>query len=399
MFPVSGLIAAALAAASLLLAGASVPALAQQLRGTGDLGVVIERAIGRVQIVDTTARTSLATIGGLGDLSHASVVFSRDGRYAYVFGRDGALTKVDILGHKIERRVPQASNSIGGAISQDGRVVAAQNYTPGGVKLFDAVTLELLADIRATPGPDGVPSKVVGLADAPGGKFVASLFDAGEIWVIDASNPRAPQVRKFTNIGKQPYDGLVTPDGRWYIAGLFGEDGLALLDLWHPDRGVVRILDKYGKGEEKLPVYKMPHLRGWAIAAGYAFLPAVGRNEVLVVDTRGWKEVARVPVAGQPVFAIARPDARQVWVNFAFPDNGKVQVIDTETRTVVKTLEPGKAVLHLEFTPRGEAVWISARDDNKVVVYDTATFAPLVSLAADSPSGIFFTARAARMGF
>jgi protein NirF len=399
MFPVSGLIAAALAAASLLLAGASVPALAQQLRGTGDLGVVIERAIGRVQIVDTTARTSLATIGGLGDLSHASVVFSRDGRYAYVFGRDGALTKVDILGHKIERRVPQASNSIGGAISQDGRVVAAQNYTPGGVKLFDAVTLELLADIRATPGPDGVPSKVVGLADAPGGKFVASLFDAGEIWVIDASNPRAPQVRKFTNIGKQPYDGFVTPDGRWYIAGLFGEDGLALLDLWHPDRGVVRILDKYGKGEEKLPVYKMPHLRGWAIAAGYAFLPAVGRNEVLVVDTRGWKEVARVPVAGQPVFAIARPDARQVWVNFAFPDNGKVQVIDTETRTVVKTLEPGKAVLHLEFTPRGEAVWISARDDNKVVVYDTATFAPLVSLAADSPSGIFFTARAARMGF
>jgi len=392
------LLAAALGAA-VILSGASVSALAQPLRGTGDLGVVIERAIGRVQVVDTTARTSLATIGGLGDLSHASVVFSRDGRYAYIFGRDGALTKVDILGQRIERRVAQASNSIGGAISQDGRVVAAQNYTPGGVKLFDAATLELLADVRATPGPDGVPSKVVGLADAPGGKFVASLFDTGEIWVIDASNPRAPKVEKFANVGKQPYDGLVTPDGRWYVAGLFGEDGLALLDLWHPERGVARILDKYGKGEERLPVYKMPHLRGWAIAAGHAFLPAVGRNEVLVVDTRDWKEVARVAVAGQPVFAIARPDARQVWVNFAFPDNGKVQVIDTETRTVVKTLEPGKAVLHLEFTPRGEAVWISARDDNKVIVYDTATFTPLATLAADSPSGIFFTARAARMGF
>ena len=399
MFPASGIVAIAFAVACAVLPGASAPALAQQLRGTGDLGIVIERAIGRVQIVDTTARASLATIGGLGDLSHASVVFSRDGRYAYVFGRDGALTKVDILGQRIERRVAQASNSIGGAISQDGRVVAAQNYTPGGVKLFDAATLELLADVRATPGPDGVPSKVVGLADAPGGRFVASLFDTGEIWVIDASNPRAPRVEKFANVGKQPYDGLVTPDGRWYVAGLFGEDGLALLDLWHPERGVARILDKYGKGEEKLPVYKMPHLRGWAIAAGYAFLPAVGRNEVLVVDTRDWKEVARVAVAGQPVFAIARPDARQVWVNFAFLDNGKVQVIDTETRTVVKTLEPGKAVLHLEFTPRGEAVWISARDDNKVIVYDTATFTPLATLAADSPSGIFFTARAARMGF
>jgi protein NirF len=376
-----------------------VIACAQSLRGTGDLGVVIERASGRVQVVDTTMRSSLSTIDGLGDLSHASVVFSRDGRYAYVFGRDGGLTKVDLLGQRIERRVMQAGNSIGGAISQDGRVVAAQNYTPGGVKLFDAVTLELLSEVRATAGPDGVPSKVVGLADAPGDRFVATLFDTGEIWVIDAANPRAPKVTKFGNVGKQPYDGLVTPDGRFYIAGLFGEDGLALLDLWHPERGVARILDRYGKGEEKLPVYKMPHLRGWAIAAGYAWLPAVGRNEVLVVDTRTWKEVARVAVAGQPVFAIARPDARQVWVNFAFPDNGKVQVIDTETHAIVKTLEPGRAVLHLEFTPRGEAVWISVRDDNKVVVYDTATLQPVTTLAADSPSGIFFTARAARMGF
>ena len=231
------------------------------------------------------------------------------------------------------------------------------------------------------------------------GRFVASLFDADEIWLIDARAPRAPKVERFAGIGRQPYDGLVTPDGRWYIAGLFGEDGLALLDLWHPERGVRRILDKYGRGEEKLPVYKMPHLRGWAIAAGYAFLPAIGRHEVLVVDTRDWREVARVPVAGQPVFVIARPDARQVWVNFAFPDNGLVQVIDTETRQVATTLAPGRAVLHMEFTPRGEAVWISARDDDRVIVYDTATFVVQATLPAAQPSGIFFTARAARMGF
>ena len=384
-----------------LLAALALPAAAAEppLRGTGDLGVVIERAAGRVQVVDTTARTSLATIAGLGDLSHASVVFSRDGRYAYVFGRDGGLTKVDLLAHRIERRVQQAGNSIGGAISQDGRVVAAQNYVPGGVRLFDAASLELLADLPASPGPDGTPSKVVGLADAPGGRFVAALFDAGEIWVIDAAQPRAPKVTKFGGVGRQPYDGLVTPDGRWYIAGLFGEDGLALLDLWHPERGVRRILDRYGRGDERLPVYKMPHLRGWAVAGGYAYLPAIGRNEVLVVDARDWREVARVAVAGQPVFAIARPDARQVWVNFALPDNGSVQVIDTETRTVAATLAPGRAVLHMEFTPRGEAVWISARDDDKVVVYDTATLLPVRTLPAASPSGIFFTARAARMGF
>jgi len=388
-------------AVGLLLAACAfaMPVGAAELRGTGDLGIVIEREAGRVKIVDTTARTVLGTVEGLGDLSHASAVYSRDGRYAYVFGRDGGLTKVDLLERKIVRRVIQAGNSIGGAVSQDGRVIAAQNYTPGGVKLFDAVTLELLADIPAAPGADGKPSKVVGLADAPGRRFVASLFDAGEIWVIDARDPRAPKVERHRDIGKQPYDGLVTPDGRWYVAGLFGEDGLALLDLWHPERGVKRILPNYGKGEEKLPVYKMPHLRGWAVAGGYAWLPAIGRHEVLVVDTRDWREVARVPVAGQPVFVIARPDARQVWVNFAFPDNGRVQVIDAEARAVAATLEPGRAVLHMEFTPRGEEVWISSRDDNRVVVVDTQTLKTVATLAADGPSGIFFTSRAARTGF
>ncbi len=376
---------------------ASAPAPA--LRGTGDLGIVIERATGRVSVVDTTARTRIGQVEGLGDLSHAHAVFSRDGRYAYVFGRDGGLTKVDLLTQTIARRVVQSGNAIGGSISQDGRLVVAQNYEPGGIKVFDADTLEQLADVPSSYGTEGKRSKVVGLADAPGNKFVYALFDAGEIWVADLADPRAPKVTKFPNIGVQPYDGLVTPDGRYFLAGLFGEDGVALLDLWRPEQGVRRILPNYGRGQEKLPVFKMPHLRGWSVAGRHAYLPAVGRHEVLVVDTVTWQESGRIPVKGQPVFVMARPDGRQVWVNFAFPDNGWVQVIDTLENQVVKTLEPGKAVLHLEFTPRGEQVWISARDDNRVAVYDTASFARVAELKADSPSGIFFAARAARIGF
>ncbi|HET6802857.1 MAG TPA: cytochrome D1 domain-containing protein [Casimicrobiaceae bacterium] len=388
-----------MAALALLGLSACTPVPSIETRGTGDLGVVIERGAGRVQIVDTTAKASLGAVEGLGDLSHASVVYSRDGRYAYVFGRDGGLSKVDVLARRLSARTMQAGNSIGGAIVQDGTLIAAQNYEPGGIKVFRADTLELVADVPATYGTKGERSKIVGLADAPGNRLVMSLFDAGEIWVVDLSDPKVPKIDRHRNVGKQPYDGLITPDGRYYIAGLFGEDGLALLDLWHPEQGVRRILDGYGKGDEKLPVYKMPHLRGWAIAGNTAYLPAIGRHEVLVVDTRDWKSIGAIPVAGQPVFVIARPDGRQVWVNFAFPDNGVVQVIDTETRRVAQTLAPGKAVLHLEFTPRGEAVWISARDDNRVLVYDTSSLARVAALAAENPSGIFFTSRAARIGF
>ncbi len=367
-------------------------------RGTGDLGVVIERADGRLKVVETSGRTVLAEVEGLGDLSHASVVFSRDARYAFVFGRDGGLTKVDVLAARIVARVVQAGNAIGGAISQDGRIVVAQNYEPGGIKAFDADTLELLADVPADYGSEGKRSKVVGLADLPGNRFVYSLFDAGEIRVTDLSDPGNPKTERFA-AGKQPYDALVTPDGRYYIAGLFGEDGLAMLDLWQPEKGVRKVLAGYGRGEAPLPVYKMPHLRGWAIAGGRAYLPAIGRHEVLVVDTRSWEEVSRIAVKSQPVFVMARPDGREVWVNFAFPDNGWVQVIDTLDNSVVETLQPGRAILHMEFTPRGEAVWLSARDDNRIVVYDTGSRRPLGALAAASPSGIFFTSRAARTGF
>lgn len=367
------------------------------LQGTGDLGVVIERATGSVQIVNTTSRTSLMQVKGLGDLSHASIVYSRDARFAYVFGRDGGLTKVDILKGEIAGRVMQSGNSIGGAISQDGKLVAVSNYTPGGVKVFNAETLELVDNIPAVYGDGQQQSKTVGLVDAPGQRFVFSLYDAGEIWLVDYSSGKA-EITKYKDIGLQPYDGLITPNGRYYIAGLFGEDGLALLDLWHPEKGVKRILKDYGRGTKKMPVYKMPHLEGWAMTDDYAFFPAVGRDEVLVMDRRTWKQVMKIPVHGQPVFVMARPDGRQVWVNFAFPKNDTLQVIDTDSLKLVKTLKPGKAVLHMEFTPRGEHIWVSARDAGNVTVYGTDSFKVLTTLPVVKPSGIFFTNRAHQIG-
>jgi protein NirF len=393
------LTAAAVTLPSLALLGA-LPgcAAAPALRGTGDLGVVIGRANGTLYLVNTSTQALLGEVPGLGDLSHASVVFSRDGLFAYVFGRDGGLTQVNLLEQRIARRVMQAGNSIGGAISADGSLVAAQNYQPGGVKVFDARTLELVADIPAEYEP-GKLSRVVGLVDLPGRRFAYSLFDGDAIWITDCADPKQPQTTRLAHIGHQPYDALVTPDGRHYIAGMFGEDGLAMVDLWAPEPRVQRILGGYGKGEAPLPVYKMPHLRGWAVAGRRAYLPAIGRHEVLVVDIDSWTEVGRIPVAGQPVFVMARPDGRQVWVNFSVPDYHRVQVIDTQSQAIVKTLEPGKAVLHMEFTPRGEAVWISSRDDNRVSIIDTQTLTTRERLDVPSPSGIFFTSRAARMGF
>ena len=354
---------------------------------TGDLGLVIERAKGSVLLVDQSDRASIARIEGLGDLSHASIVYSSDERYAYVFGRDGGLTKVDIVERKIANRVVQGGNSIGGAISDDGKLVAVSNYEPGGVRIFDAETLELVADIPTE-------SKTIGLVDVPGRRFVFTMWDTGETWIADMSNGPEPEITKITDMGKNPYDALVTGNGRTYITGLFGEDGLTALDLWEDDPKPIRVMPNYGRGQEEMPVYKMPHLEGWALTGSEFVLPAVGHHEVLWVDAQTLEETGRTKTYSQPVFAMARPDGRQVWVNFAHPMNDTIQVIDTVTKEVIHQFKPGPAVLHMEFTPRGHEIWVSVRDENKVKIYDTHSYELLREIDADSPSGMFFTARA-----
>lgn len=388
--------AAYLAIAACVCGIASAHAELPALRGTGDLGIIIERASGSLLIVDTTERRTLSRLEGLGDLSHASAVFSRDGRFAFVFGRDGGITKVDLLTATIAKRIIQAGNSIGGAISDDGTLVAVANYEPGGVKVFDSETFDEISSIPATW--QGGQSKVIGLEDAPGRRFIFSLWDAGETWIADFTKSGPPNVTKFKGIGSQPYDALVTGDGRYYVAGLFGEDGLTVLDLWQTQPQPRRFLRGYGRGETALPVYKMPHLESWAVAGERLVLPAVGRHEVLWVDIRSFEEVRRTKVHGQPVFAVARPGGRHVWVNFAHPHNDVVQVLDSLDGRIVAELKPGPAVLHMEFTPRGHEVWVSVRDSNVVQIYDARTFEKKAEIPASDPSGIFFTSRAHQTG-
>lgn len=373
--------------AALLMSCLPYGALAQS---TGDLGLVIERANGSLVVVDRSDRAAIGRIEGLGDLSHASLTYGPDERFAYVFGRDGGLSKVDILERNVVARTVQAGNSIGGAISDDGRLVAVSNYEPGGIKVFDAETLELVADIPAA-------GKTVGLVDLPGGRFAWAVWDTGEVFLGDFSGAE-PTVRMIGIAGANPFDAVLTDDAHTFLVGLFGEKGVTAFDLWSDAPVPQKFLTDYGKTGEDTPVYKMPHLQSWAFTEGQYALPAVGRHEVLWVDRDTQAQVASTPVHGQPVFIIAQPASPFVWVNFAVPLNDVVQVIDSRNHKIVATLNPGKAILHMEFAPRGAEVWISARDDNKVLIYDTRTREKLAEVDAAAPSGIFFTARAHQTG-
>lgn len=259
-----------------LLSLSPFAAMAEDGFATGDLGLVVERATGSLLVLDRSDRAAVGRIECLGDLSHASMTYSPDERFAYVFGRDGGLTKVDMIARQVVARTIQAGNSIGGAISDDGALVAVSNYTPGGVKVFDADTLALVADIPAQ-------GKTIGLADLPGRRFAWAVWDTGHAFVGDFSGPK-PVITDLGKVGENPFDAVVTDDAHTYLIGLFGEKGVSAVDLWDTDPKPRKFLENYGKTEDDMPVYKMPHLQGWAFAQGQFVLPAVGQHELLWVD-------------------------------------------------------------------------------------------------------------------
>ncbi|MDH7499165.1 MAG: cytochrome D1 domain-containing protein [candidate division NC10 bacterium] len=377
-----------------------LPSLSKGQWGTGALLVIVERDHSSVVVVDSLRHEMLGRISDLGILHHATLSFSHDARYAYLVTRDGWLNKLDLLTLTCPARVKVGESSIGLAVTQDHRFVAVANYKPPEVKILDAETLAMVHSVPAYKEEDGkqVASRTVGLVDAAGNQLIFSLMDADGIWVLDANRPDFPVTKKFWNIGRMPYDALLTPDGRNYIVGLYHSDHLARLDTWTLDR-VEEISLKEPVGESpKVEVRKVPHLGGWAVANNLLFAPVVGEERLAVYEVGTWRLVKSIDLAGTPMFAMASPDGRYVWVNFSGTHHRFLQVIDSLKLEAVKTLDIGDRVFHMGFSPKGKHIYVSCYQENQVVVLDTHTFQRVKEIPVHGPSGIFSTVRAHILG-
>ncbi|MBF0293393.1 MAG: protein nirF, partial [Nitrospinae bacterium] len=219
--------------------------------GTGALMVIIERESGSVVVVDSAQdHKVLGRIEGLGVLHHATISFSRDARYAYVVSRDGLLSKIDLVKLTLASQVKVGESTIGLAVSQDGKTIAVSNYRPGNIVMVADNTFKIIKTI------DADKSKTVGLVDAPDNLFVVGLMDANAVWVIDANDPAFPVIRKYEDIGEKPYDGLLTPDGRFYVSGLFNSPWITMIDLWNIEKPTRVPLPKLETEGKEKPVLK-----------------------------------------------------------------------------------------------------------------------------------------------
>ena len=399
-----GLVGTALLAACLAGYGENGTAAhsADGSRGVGSRVFVVERDSSSLAVYDLAERLVVGRIEGLGNLQHATMTFSPDLDYGYVASRSGKLTRIDL--HALERagEVQTSKSSIDIAISRDGRFVATADYVPGGVTILDARTLAVVRRIPAIVERNGqrIESRVTGIVDAPGNRFVCVLIEAAEIWVIDVSGSDPRLERRVPTPAEEPYDAMITPDGRYYVVGHGGSADVSVLDLADPEASPrVVSLREPGRNYERTAPVKIPHLASWAVAQGSVFVPLVGEKRLAVLDRYTWKFKRSVELRGHPVYAVRTPGERYVWVTFSGEeDDAFVQVVDVESLEVIRTLRVGARIYHIEFTPRGSHALITANAENKLFLVNASTYAVEDSQALRSPSGVFGVWRAFMMG-
>lgn len=389
----------------LLLALAGVLAHADAVRsaGLGSRVFVVERATGSLAVYDLAERRLLPRrIEGLGNLRHATMIFTPDLRHAFLATRNGKVTRIDLERLRAAGEVFTSENSIDNAISQDGRYVAVAEYVPGGLTILDAERMRVVTRLPGTYTRDGEEktSRVTGIVDAPGNRFVCVLIEGSEIWIVDASQPSFPIERRIRLAHDMPYDAMITPDGRYYVVVHLNTPVASVLDLAHPERPPMELslADPAAPAQREAPV-KLPHVASWAVAGRWCFVPLVGESRLAVVDRTTWRLESSIPLRGHPVYAVRSPTEREIWVSFSGEeDDAFVQVIDTETLSVVDTIEIGQRIYHMDFTPRGSHVLVSANGADQLVLVNAATRRIEDRETVRSPSGIFGIWRAFRLG-
>ena len=372
----------------------------QETGGVGSRVFVMERSSSSIAVVDYRRMKLLKRISVTANLRHASMVFDADLRYGYIASRDGFLVRIDLINLKQAGALKTSKNSIGLAISQDGKTIGVSEYKPGGITLVDVESFKVKRRIPARVKFQGkeILSRVTGLVDGAENSFVCALMDADQIWELKpdtAGNYRI--TRRIKAAAPNPFDALITTEGRYYVSGHFRSERVSLVDFWSP--GVLAKDISFRKPKKDGAPVKMPHMEAWASAGDRLFIPMVGEKKLMILSSNDFRKLGTVPLKGYPVYSVVKPDHKEVWVSFSGREtDGQVQIINTRSGKTHKILSLGKRIYHLVFTPRGDRALISSNETNEMIIMDTQNYQVLKRIKLKSPSGIFGSWRAFQIG-
>ena len=364
--------------------------------------IVIERDVGKIAIIDGDKKEVVAHIPTgyavhvLKTVEHHETLKTENpGRFWYIMGRDGMMTKVDLWQMPDKMKVAQvqvAYDARDVAVSGDGKYVIGGGYWPPHFVIADAQTMEPLKVVSArgvnVDGEYVNESRVAAVYDTPmAPSWLVAMKELGQMWQVDYSDIDNLQITKIDS-AKFLHDGFYDPTGRYFQIAANASDKMVVVD------------SKTRKLEAMIDTDEKPHPgpgANWidpkcGPVAGTTHL-GVGKVTVWGNDPKGnkdnaWKICYEVETDGAGVFLRTHPKSDYVWADQTKTPEPAIQqsvkVIDKKTRKVVKTIrltkKKGYAAVHFEFNKDGTEVWVSVwnRADSKkpngeIIIFDAKT--------------------------
>ncbi len=364
--------------------------------------LVIERDVGKIAIIDGDKHEIFAHIDTgyavhvLKTVEHHNILHTKNpGRFWYIMGRDGLMTKVDLWQTPDKMKVASvqvAYDARDVAVSGDGKYVIGGAYWPPHFVILDAKTMEPLKVVSSRgvniDGEYVEESRVAAVYDTPmATSWMVSMKELGQMWQVDYSDIDNLRIDKIDS-AKFLHDGFYDPSGRYFQIAANASNKMVIIDtktrkleamidvdkLPHPGPGANWIDEKCG------PVSGTTHL-------GTGLITVWG-NDPKGHKANAWKECYTVETDGPGVFLRTHPKSKYVWADQTKTPEPEVQqsiqVIDKKSREIVKTIrltkKKGYAAVHIEFNADGSEVWVSIwnRADSKepngeIVIFDANT--------------------------
>ncbi|NOR50987.1 MAG: nitrite reductase, partial [Gammaproteobacteria bacterium] len=364
--------------------------------------LVIERDVGKIAIIDGDTKKIITHIPTgyavhvLKTVEHHDYLKAKDrGRFWYIMGRDGMMTKVDLWQTPDKMKVASvqvAYDARDVAVSGDGKYVIGGAYWPPHFVILDAKTMMPLKVVSSRGvNVDGVyvnESRVAAVYDTPmASTWLVSMKELGQMWQVDYSDIDNLKMTKIDS-AKYLHDGFYDPTGRYFQIAANASDKMVVIDT------------KTQKLEAMIDVDKKPHPgpgANWidpkcGPVSGTTHL-GVGKVTVWGNDPKGhksqaWKICYEVETDGAGVFLRTHPKSDYVWADQTKNPEPEiqqsVQVISKKTREIVKTIQlttkKGYAAVHFEFNADGTEVWASVwnradslKPNGEIIIFDAKT--------------------------
>jgi YVTN family beta-propeller protein len=341
----------AIAAAGLLIAGASVTALG--LTGTFSSAPKAATASGE--------RTQYWTVSKV--VTNATQAPPLPA-YAYVAAAGGdEVVKVNVAADQIIGTLSDDTGE-GVAVSPDGSTVYIADTGQYSVLAANSTTgaetsIELGAypqDVTLSPNGSLLYATVTGGDTGPGGSNVIAVIDtATETVTGDITVGTAPRQVVFSPNGTRAY--VTTEDGIYVIdtatshvvqvfpsfedpQGIAISPNGSMLYVTSPDAGTLwqinaatgRLIGQVNGGAEPYSVVVTPN-------GSTIYVADMNSNSVDVISAATGRVTGSIPVQGLPMSIAVTPDGSQVWVGNGY--TGSISVISTATNTVTTTISGG----------------------------------------------------------